>query len=193
MTSLALLALYWRHWRHWRYTDVNALQALYWHHWRYWRYSNVTGAILTSLALLTLYWRRWRYGGYTDVIGATGAILTSLALLAQYWRLSLIYSNPSTLYLNIPTLFASAFISWYTHNSHIMIFFFRRLSLHCNGLYLLRAWGVHSFCYYPISSVLKTNLWAYNFVEVSGIILRVLRLEVSVWISYTLGRGYGFR
>ncbi len=47
--------------------------------------------------------------------------------------------------------------------------------------------GIH------ILLVPKPNSWTYNFVEVSeGIILRVLRLEVSVRILKPWGRGYGF-
>ncbi len=39
-------------------------------------------------------------------------------------------------------------------------------------------------------TVLKPNLRRYSFIEVSGHNLeRVLRLEVSVWISSTIGKG----
>ncbi len=38
----------------------------------------------------------------------------------------------------------------------------------------------------------KPNSWMYDFVEVSGHILSVFRLEVSVWISYTIGKEVWF-
>jgi hypothetical protein len=42
-------------------------------------------------------------------------------------------------------------------------------------------------------TVLKPNSCTYSFIEVSGHNLeRVLRLEVSVWISSTIGKGYSF-
>ncbi len=73
-----------------------------------------------------------------------------------------------------------------------MIFFFWRLSFTLVSICWGWGGGVHSFCYNPFNSALKPNSWTYNFVEVTRYNLESSRLEVSVLISYTIGKGVWF-